>query len=220
MGDGANEVSRRVLLRSSLSAGLVAPALVGAPALAQISGAGSVVPKDKRPIIHGASLKLGAYDPYSDFQDERAIATEHLFLPWEDVDLTPLPDADAYALARRRNILVTIEPWTWAQNWNTTPAQLRNAVLSGRRDMNMRAILDVLKTFRSPVTIRWAQEMDNPYSRFTWAGWRGPDFVTAFRRMAGLIREVTSKARTCGRPGARRPWPTTIRVRTTSMSWA
>ena len=188
-------VSRRNILCGSLGAAASASLLTAPSAFAQVSGAGQVVPKDKRPITHPGGLQLGVYDPYSDFQDESSVATEHLFLPWEDVDLSSLPAADAYALARRRNVLVTIEPWTWTQDWNTTPAQLRDAILSGRRDANMRAILDILKDFKSPVTIRWAQEMDNPYARFTWANWRGSDFVVAFRRMAGLIRQVTPKAK-------------------------
>jgi endoglucanase len=197
-------VSRRTVLCSSLG---VASALAAQPAFAQISGAGQSVPKDKRPVRHPNGLKLGVYDPYSDFQNDSAVSTEHLFLPWEDVDLSPLPEADAYALARRRDVLVTIEPWTWARDWNTTPAQLRDAILSGARDENMRAILNVLKNFRSPMTIRWAQEMDNPYARFTWANWRSQDFVAAFRRMAGLTREVTPRAKIMWSPRGEKTLP-------------
>lgn len=197
-------LSRRTLIHGSLAAAGAAPLLMAQPALAQAPGAGREVGRDKRPVIHPDGLKLGAYDPYGDFKDEAGLATEHLFLPWEDVELGTLPEADAYAQQRGRNVLVTIEPWSWAKDWNTSPAQLRNAILSGQRDANMRAILQVLAKFKSPVTVRWAQEMDNRFSRFTWAAWHGADYVAAFRRMAGLIRSVAPKAQIMWSPRGER----------------
>jgi len=204
MRERLQNVSRRTLLRSSLAAASVAPALVGQRAFAQGAVARRDLSKDKRPIIHADGLKLGAYDPYGDFKDEAGVATEHLFLPWEDVELGALPAADAYALAHRRNVLVTIEPWSWVKDLNITPVQLRNNILSGARDANMRAILKVLADFKSPVTIRWAQEMDSPLGRFTWSNWKPADYIAAFRRMAGLMREVTPKARIMWSPRGER----------------
>ncbi|MGO7793383.1 glycosyl hydrolase family 5, partial [Rhizobium ruizarguesonis] len=55
---------------------------------------------DKRPVVHAEGIKLGAYDPHGDFGAQANVATEDLFLPWEDVDLETLRVADAYALAR------------------------------------------------------------------------------------------------------------------------
>ncbi|MFC3071457.1 glycoside hydrolase family 26 protein [Phenylobacterium soli] len=208
MRERLQNLSRRTLLQGSLAAGgaaAIVTAGVGAgPALAQATGAGRDVTRDKRPVTYPDGLKLGAYDPYGDFKDEAGLATEHLFLPWEDVELGALAAADSYALQRGRNVLVTIEPWSWAKDFNTSPAQLRNAILSGQRDDNMRAILNVLAKFKSPVTIRWAQEMDNRFSRFIWAAWAGPDYVKAFQRMAGLIRTVTPKAQIMWSPRGER----------------
>ncbi len=48
------------------------------------------------------TLPFGAYDPGGDFADDPVPVIEHLFLPWEDVFLPSLNDADAYALARNR----------------------------------------------------------------------------------------------------------------------
>jgi endoglucanase len=189
------DASRRSLLCGSLAAASLAPILVGRTAASQGSTAPRDLSRDKRPVIHPDGLKLGVYDPFADFKDEAGVVTEHLFLPWEDVELGSLPDADAYAVAHGRNILLTIEPWSWAQDWNTTSVGLRNNILSGKRDANMRAILTIVADFKSPVTIRWAQEMDNRSGRFTWSNWRPADYIAAFKRMAGLMRDLTPKAR-------------------------
>lgn len=163
-------------------------------ARAQESLAGRDLSKDKRPLIHSDGPKLGCYDPYGDFSDENRIVTEHLFLPWEDVELSFLPAADDYAMQRGRNILVTIEPWSWNIDWNVKSDELRSAILEGRHDANMRAILEVLSGFRAPVTIRWAQEMENPSGRFTWSMWEPQDYIDAFRRMHGITKEMLPNA--------------------------
>lgn len=189
-----HSLSRRTILGCTLAAAGAMPLLGASSTLAQASLAGRDLEKDKRPVIHPDGPRLGVYDPWGDFRNEKGVATEHLFLPWEDVELSTLPAADAYALARGRHILITIEPWSWAKEWNVSRAELRDLILSGKRDENMRAILKVVANFKSPVTIRWGQEMENPFGRFTWANWRPQDFIAAFRRMAGIIREMLPKA--------------------------
>jgi endoglucanase len=47
-------------------------------------------------------VPFGVYDPHGDFADYPSVKIEHLFMPWEDVDLSTLKAADAYALARGR----------------------------------------------------------------------------------------------------------------------
>ncbi|MDE2465310.1 MAG: glycosyl hydrolase family 5 [Alphaproteobacteria bacterium] len=204
MRERLQSVSRRVLLRNSLVAAGVGTALAGGRAFAQPGVAGRDLSRDKRPILHAGGLKFGAYDPYGDFKNDAGLATEHLFLPWEDVELGALPAADAYAQAHQRNILVTIEPWSWAQDWNTTPVALRDSILSGERDANMRAILNILANFKSPVTIRWAQEMESRFGRFSWSNWKPADYIAAFKRMVGLMREVAPRARVMWSPRGER----------------
>ena len=58
------------------------------------------------------SLPFGVYDPNGDFTDLNGVSIEHLFLPWEDVLLSSLEEAEDYAKARDRTLLVTIEPWS------------------------------------------------------------------------------------------------------------
>ena len=85
------------------------------PAMAQSAAfAGRDLLRDKRPVLHENGTLFGAYDPYGDFSEEDGLATEHLFLPWEDLELDGLDIADDYARERGRKILITIEPWSWA----------------------------------------------------------------------------------------------------------
>lgn len=193
-------LSRRGVLRDSMAAACSLSLLKSSQAPAQDALADRDITKDKRPIIHVDGPKFGAYDPHGDFKDDTYVAIEHLFLPWEDVDLAALLPAADYAMARGRNILITIEPWSWAQDWNVNRTQLRDLILSGTRDANMRAVLKVVAGFKSSVTIRWAQEMENPWGRFTWSSWDPPDYIQAYRRMVGMVREMLPKAQVMWSP--------------------
>jgi endoglucanase len=166
----------------------------GRRAWAEETIAGRDLLHDKRPVIHEGGTKLGCYDPYGDFADEKRVTTEHLFLPWEDVELSGLPAADEYAFARGRKVLVTIEPWSWDLDWNVSSDELRRAILSGKHDANMQVVCEALAGFRSPVTIRWAQEMENPSGRFTWSMWKPQDYVEAYRRMYGIAKKILPSA--------------------------
>lgn len=136
------------------------------------------------------TVPFGAYDPGGDFTDDPAPVIEHLFLPWEDVYLPSLNDADAYAVERNRALLVTLEPWTWSRSERNTAQYLRAGVARGEYDQNMRDICTVIGGLKSPVTLRWAHEMDDESGQFIWAGWQPEDYITAFRRMTTLCREV------------------------------
>ncbi len=187
-------ISRRGVLGGAAAA-LSTAILPAGRAMAQSGLAGRDLMRDKRPVIHPDGPRLGAYDPYGDFSDETQVATEHLFLPWEDIELEGLGAADEYAAERGRKILITIEPWSWALDWNVTSDELRQRILAGGHDDNMRAILDAVSGFRSPITIRWAQEMESSTGRFTWQNWEPDAYIEAYRRMTGITREMLPAAR-------------------------
>ncbi|EJZ17072.1 cellulase H precursor protein, partial [Rhizobium sp. Pop5] len=144
---------------------------------------------DKRPVVHADGIKFGAYDPNGDFGAQANVATEHLFLPWEDVDLETLRVADAYALARGRNLLITVEPWSWDVNWRLSSNELRRKVLRGDYDVNMRAIAQMISQLKSPVVLRWGQEMEDKSGQFSWSGWNPQDYIAAYQRMMDIVRE-------------------------------
>lgn len=134
------------------------------------------------------SLPFGAYDPGGDFTNDNALAIEHVFLPWEDVFLPSLNDADAYAQERNRALVVTVEPWTWTRDERNTAAVLQAGIADGSYNANMTAICSVLATLQSPVTLRWAHEMDEDNGQFIWAGWQPDTYVAAYRQMIDVCR--------------------------------
>lgn len=133
-------------------------------------------------------IPFGVYDPTGAFSDDKDVSIEHLFLPWEDVYLPSLVDADIYARARGRALVVTIEPWTWSRSQRNTPQHLRDGIAMGIYDENMRAICEVLNTLESPVTVRWGHEMDDDNGQFIWAGWKPEVYIAAYRRMIDICR--------------------------------
>ncbi|WP_152544604.1 glycoside hydrolase family 26 protein [Actibacterium mucosum] len=135
-------------------------------------------------------LPFGAYDPPGEFSTDRELTTEHLFLPWEDVFLGSLYDADVYARERNRDLMVTIEPWTWTRDSRNTPSFLINGIRTGLYDENMRAICSILDDLESDVTVRWAQEMDDDSGQFIWSNWEPSIYVSAFQRMINVCRSV------------------------------
>ncbi|KXF75663.1 beta-mannosidase [Paramesorhizobium deserti] len=153
------------------------------------------VPSDKRPVITQSSIDFGAYDPHGDFSADPNSKIEHLFLPWEDVDLSTLSIADEYAQQRGRSLMITVEPWSWSVDWRLSPPELSKGILSGKYDANMAAVCSEAAKLKSPVTIRWAQEMDETDNQFTWAHWRPQDYVAAYRRVVTVCRKHLDNAK-------------------------
>lgn len=133
-------------------------------------------------------LPFGVYDPEGIFADDTEVSIEHLFLPWEDVFLPSLIDADVYALERGRSVLVTIEPWTWNRSERNNPQTLMEGISSGDYDQYMASICAVLNIFESPVTVRWAQEMEDESGQFIWSNWNPDTYTGAYKRMVDVCR--------------------------------
>lgn len=134
-------------------------------------------------------VPFGVYDPSGDFSSANGVTIEHVFLPWEDVSIASLTDADDYAFARHRALLVTLEPWTWNKSERNTAEALRQGIADGTYDANVTTICRVLGQMKSPVTLRWGHEMDSPTSRFIWADWAPRDFISAYRHVVDLCRK-------------------------------
>lgn len=157
------------------------------------------------------TLPYGAYDPGGDYADDPEVVIEHLFVPWQDVYLPSLVEADAYARERNRALLVTLEPWTWTRSERNTPEELRTGIASGAYDEYMSAVCSVLATLDSPVTLRWAHEMEHSNGQFIWSNWNPPDYVAAFQHMTSLCRGLASNIRVmwspAGDPGLEAYYP-------------
>ncbi|WP_298293414.1 glycoside hydrolase family 26 protein [uncultured Litoreibacter sp.] len=133
-------------------------------------------------------MPYGAFDPAGDYSDESEVLIEHVFLPWEDVSLISLLDADEYTLERSRALMVTIEPWTWTVDERNTPEFLKNGILSGYYDANMRGICKILNDLQSPISVRWGHEMERTTGQFIWSDWEPEDYITAYKRMIDICR--------------------------------
>jgi len=138
-------------------------------------------------------VPYGAFDPEGDYITETDYLIEHVFLPWEDVSLVSLFDADQYALERNRALMVTIEPWTWTVDERNTPNFLLNGILTGYYDSNMRGVCQVIAQLQSPVSIRWAQEMERADGQFIWSDWKPDSYITAYKRMIDICRVEAPK---------------------------
>ena len=194
-------MNRRQLLIKAASLGLAPLALSGlsrlttgngspiAPAQATI-GSAKIYPR-----VTNQGVDLGAYDPYGDFSAVQGVKIEHLFLPWQDVELSSLYAADSYAGSRGRRLLITIEPWSWSGDWKLTPRQLRDAVLGGKYDETMASMASIIGQLKTPVTLRWGQEMEDDSGRFSWGGWAPDDYIEAFHRFHRLSRDNAPNAK-------------------------
>lgn len=151
----------------------LAALLVAAPALAAPPG----------------PLPFGAYDPAGDFSADPELTIEHVFLPWEDVTLESLYQADIYALERKRALLITIEPWTWTRDERNTADFLFNGITEGYYDSNMRSICNVIGSLQSPVSVRWGHEMETRDGQFIWSAWDPVNYISSFKRMIDICRD-------------------------------
>ena len=140
-------------------------------------------------------IPFGVYDPEGVFSTDAEVSIEHLFMPWQDVALDSLLDADEYAIERNRVSLVTIEPWTWSRDERNKPEVLRKGIQDGYYDQNMAAICSVLSTFGSPVTVRWAHEMDDVSGQFIWANWEPEIYIDPYKRMVDVCRDNAPSVR-------------------------
>ena len=187
------EVSNITRKRGTGSLPLVAAFAAGLAVLAPAQSSGAS--PDGRPIAYPNSIAFGAYDPHADFTSDHNVKIEALFLPWQDVDLTTLRDADDYARQRGRDLLISVEPWTWSKTEHISAPALLQGILGGQYDGNIAAICSIAGKFVTRTTIRWAQEMEDPRIRFSWQGWTGEEYKAAYRHFVDHCRASAPRAK-------------------------
>lgn len=175
---------RKVISLLAIGA-LLAPAI----ALGQ-----SLPTKDGRPVKGADSRLLGVYDPHGHFTNDSSPDIEHLFLPWEDVDIATLPIAYEYAAQRNRQIWITVEPWTWDRSVRIEPDELRTAILTGQYDPIIDGLCGEIGRLGKVTTVRWAQEMEEQTGQFIWSDWRPEDYIAAYRHFVERCRAVAPNA--------------------------
>jgi beta-mannanase len=151
-------------------------------------------PVEKRPALTGDALQFGIYDPHGDFESERLISVEHIYLPWKDAELWTLTLADNYAFERGRSLLITIEPWSWSNNLETDSQRLFQDIESGRYDENISSVCSTIATLKSSISIRWAQEMESGDGPYLWAMWTPDQYISAYRHFVSGCRKHLPRA--------------------------
>ena len=136
-------------------------------------------------------ILMGAYDPYGTFANDAKISIEHIFIPWQDVNLASLDAADKYARDRARTLLITVEPWTWSRNSKPeTSPELYAGIIAGNYDRLIGELCRKAASLRTDVTIRWAQEMDLGNERYPWSEWAPVEYINAYRHFVDTCRAV------------------------------
>jgi beta-mannanase len=152
-------------------------------------------PAAKRPALTENSIKFGVYDPHGDFSEESRVSIEHIFMTWEDVDLSSLPAVDAYVRARGRTLMITVEPWSWASDWQLSPVELLLGIQAGAYDINIASVCSAISRLQSPINIRWAHEMEAVDGPFPWARWSPKDYIAAYRHFVTECRKQIPDAK-------------------------
>ncbi|GLK85812.1 glycoside hydrolase family 26 protein [Ancylobacter defluvii] len=140
-------------------------------------------------------VKYGIYDPDGVFAGDTSVRIEHIYIPWRDADLNSLTKADGYARRHGRDLLISVEPWSWSPGATPPADQLLSGILAGAYDGSASAICAASDSLQSPVTIRWAHEMDLHNGRFPWSSWSPQGYVAAYRHFVTECRKQAPRAR-------------------------
>ena len=182
-------VSRSRLSRNAVvSACLLAGVCASAPVFAQTQSEASRKTQSASEDLARQTLQFGVYDPEGAFSEASNLNIEHIFMAWEDIDLSSLDAAGHYAADKNRELLVTVEPWSWLSPGQTSQPDLKDEMLEGRHDRTIRQICTRLADLDSPVTVRWGHEMDIKNGRYPWSDWYPEDFVRVYRHFVDTCR--------------------------------
>jgi beta-mannanase len=136
----------------------------------------------------GKSYRHGAYDPYGTFSSDARIKIEHVYVPWLDAKLSSLNDADTYARKRGRDLLITVEPWSWSRSRRIDPVSLHNNIMGGKYDDTIISFCRTAGSLKSPVVVRWGHEMDIANKRYPWSQWSPDQYIGAYRHFVDVCR--------------------------------
>ncbi|RDI50227.1 glycoside hydrolase family 26 protein [Microvirga subterranea] len=139
--------------------------------------------------------KLGVYDPHRLLKDEKNIGIEHTFVYWQQFDPEQYRAFAAGAARRSRDIMVTVEPWTRADNWKDGHSTLLSDVLSGGFDKEIKTVCQAIGASKVPSMVSWGHEMDETEGRFPWANQDPETYQKAYRYFVDQCRPLAPNAR-------------------------
>ena len=86
-------------------------------------------------------------------------------------------------------LLITVEPWSWSADFASARLNCCDGILDGRYDANITAVCSAVSELKSPISIRWGQEMEDPSGYFPWAQWSPKDFIAAYQHFVTECRK-------------------------------
>jgi len=148
-----------------------------------------------RPTKSTPTLRLGVYDPGETFANVRDVSIEHVFVYWQALDSPALESKLRYAAERSRQIMITVEPYTRAENWRDGSERLFGEIEAGAFDAEIDAICKKVSGVPGHPLIRWGHEMEDANGRYPWARRDPAGYVAAYRHVVDRCRERAPSAR-------------------------
>jgi cellulose synthase (UDP-forming) len=140
-------------------------------------------------------VAYGVYDPEGRLKESAGITIQHIFIQWQIVDVRKLRETSWSAAASGETLLVTVEPFTRAQNWRDGAESLFAEILSGGYNPEILRTCGALRDTNGPVLVRWGHEMDDTSGRYPWAGREPLGYVKAYRHFVEICRTVAPNIR-------------------------
>lgn len=144
--------------------------------------------------VTGDGAKLGVYDPNGAFGSASSLTIEHIYLPLIGVDLDSLRQAGGYAVSRNRELLVTVEPWSWDGRSNLANEEIVAQVVAGKLDKEIVSLCTTLGNLPTPTIIRWGHEMEAQTRRYAWTLLPPEDYIAGYRHFVTLCRQYAPTA--------------------------
>ena len=140
------------------------------------------------------SIEFGVYDPASAFSDAHGIGIEHIYVYWQQLDRRMLRERAAYAKARGRRLLVTVEPYTRAADWRSGGHRLFRDILAGKFDRDIASVCAEISSAGGGTIVRWGHEMEQPVKRYPWARKDAEGYKSAYRYFVERCRAAAPLA--------------------------
>ena len=120
---------------------------------------------------------------------------EHIFVQWQLDDARDRVEvAIRRASSQHRRLLVTLEPWTKANNWVDGGDHLLSEVVDGAYDEELKGLCREIGKSNSEVWIRWGHEMEDSLGRYPWARNDPARYIQAFRYVVRKCRALAPNA--------------------------
>lgn len=141
-----------------------------------------------------AKVAFGVYDPAHGYADTANIAIEHVFMAWRTPSKEWIDTAISYAATRNRQFMITIEPFTMADDWVSGGDHLFADIEKGLYDPQTDLICKRVALAPGRPLVRWGQEMEDPTGRYPWARTDAAGFIRAYRHFVTRCRASAPNA--------------------------